>query len=78
LTSPILFDQARSLSRRAGATRADDGTTRLRMNDALNSQRHTQAAWWNRILIAAKWLMVVIAIYCNGLIGYGSDMQRRQ
>ena len=43
------------------------------MNDALNSQRHTQAAWWNRILIAAKWLMVVIVIYCNGLIGYGTQ-----
>jgi hypothetical protein len=42
------------------------------MNDVLNSQGYTQAAWRNRIPIAAWGLMVVIAIYCNGLIGYGA------
>lgn len=42
------------------------------MNDVLNSQGYTQASWWNRIPIAAWGLMVVIAIYCNGLVGYGA------
>ena len=41
------------------------------MNDVLNSQGYTQAAWWNRIPIAAWILMVVIAVCCNLLIGYG-------
>jgi hypothetical protein len=42
------------------------------MNDVLNSQGYTQAAWWNRIPIAAWVLMAVIAAFCNVLIGYGS------
>jgi hypothetical protein len=41
------------------------------MNDVLNSQGYTQAAWWNRIPIAAWVLMAVIAICCNVLVGYG-------
>jgi hypothetical protein len=40
------------------------------MNDVLNSQGYTQAAWWNRIPIAAWALMATIAICCNGLIGF--------
>jgi len=40
------------------------------MNDVLNSQGYTQAAWWNRIPIAAWCLMITIAICCNILIGY--------
>jgi len=40
------------------------------MNDVLNSQGYTQAAWWNRIPTAAWILMAVIAVCCNGLIGY--------
>lgn len=40
------------------------------MNDVLNSQGYTQAAWWNRIPIAAWALMLAIAICCNLLIGY--------
>jgi hypothetical protein len=40
------------------------------MNDVLNSQGYTQAAWWNRIPAAAWLLMVVIAIACNMLVGY--------
>jgi hypothetical protein len=39
------------------------------MNDVLNSQGYTQAAWWNRIPNAAWVLMVAIAIFCNALIG---------
>jgi hypothetical protein len=42
------------------------------MNDVLNSQGYTQAAWWNRIPIAAWALMFAIAICCNALIGYGA------
>lgn len=42
------------------------------MNDVLNSQGYTQAAWWNRIPIAAWGLMVAIAVGCNLLVGYGA------
>lgn len=42
------------------------------MNDVLNRQGYTQAAWWNRIPIAAWCLMLSIAIACNGLIGYSA------
>jgi hypothetical protein len=40
------------------------------MNDVLNSQGYTQAAWWNRIPSAAWLLMLLISICCNLLIGY--------
>jgi hypothetical protein len=40
------------------------------MNDVLNSQGYTQAAWWNRIPTSAWGLMVMIALACNLLIGY--------
>jgi hypothetical protein len=42
------------------------------MNDVLNSQGYTQAAWWNRIPVGAWALMFAIAIFCNGLLGYGA------
>jgi hypothetical protein len=42
------------------------------MNDVLNSQGYSQAAWWNRIPRAAWALMLLIAICCNVLVGYGS------
>lgn len=42
------------------------------MNDVLNSQGYTQAAWWNRIPLAAWGMMVTIAICCNLLVGYGA------
>jgi hypothetical protein len=42
------------------------------MNDVLNSQGYTQAAWWNRIPFAAWVLMTAIAMCGNLLIGYGS------
>jgi hypothetical protein len=41
------------------------------MNDVLNSQGYTQAAWWNRIPVAAWVLMIMIAVSCNVLLGYG-------
>jgi hypothetical protein len=42
------------------------------INDVLNSQGYTQAAYWNRIPPAAWALKVAIAICCNLLVGYGS------
>jgi hypothetical protein len=45
------------------------------MNDVLNSQGYTQAAWWNRIPVAAWVLMGLIAICCNLLIGYNGRRQ---
>jgi hypothetical protein len=41
------------------------------MNDVLNSQGYTQAAWGNRIPLAAWAMMGLIAIFCNFLVGYG-------
>jgi hypothetical protein len=41
------------------------------MNDVLNSQGYTQAAWWNRIPVGAWCLMFGIALFCNVLLGYG-------
>jgi NADH:ubiquinone oxidoreductase subunit 6 (subunit J) len=41
------------------------------MNDVINSQGYTQAAWWNRIPITAWVLMAMIAVSCNLLMGYG-------
>ena len=48
------------------------GLTVSGMNDVLNSQGYTQAAWWNRIPVAAWGLMATIAICSNLLIGYGA------
>jgi len=42
------------------------------MNDVLNSEGYTQAAWWNRIPIAAWGLMATIAICCSVLFGYSA------
>lgn len=41
------------------------------MNDVLNSQGYTQAAWWNRIPTEAWGLMLAIGVCCNVLFGYG-------
>jgi hypothetical protein len=40
------------------------------MNDVLNSQGYTQAAWWNRTPFGAWLLMILVAIACNVLVGY--------
>jgi hypothetical protein len=42
------------------------------MNDVLNSQGYTQAAWWNRIPTSAWGLLFATAICCNMLVGYGA------
>ena len=41
-------------------------------NDVLNSQGYTQAAWWDRIPLAAWGMMGAIAICANLLVGYGA------
>ena len=46
------------------------------MNDVLNSQGYTQAAWWNRIPVAAWILLIAISIFCNLLLGYGLHAKR--
>ena len=43
------------------------------MNDVLNSQGYTQAAWWNRIPAEAWLLLTLIAVLCNVLVGYGAE-----
>jgi hypothetical protein len=40
------------------------------MNDVLNSQGYTQAAWWNRIPLAAWGLLAAVAVCANILVGY--------
>ncbi|HZY03554.1 MAG TPA: hypothetical protein VFF02_08640 [Anaeromyxobacteraceae bacterium] len=40
------------------------------MNDVLNAQGYAQAASWNRIPTGAWVLLIAIAIFCNGLVGY--------
>jgi hypothetical protein len=47
------------------------------MNDVLNSQGYAQAAWRNRIPYGAWVLLVIIAIGCNFLVGYGSHRTER-
>jgi hypothetical protein len=41
------------------------------MNDVLNAQAFTYAAWRNRIPVGAWVMMWLIAVFANGLIGYG-------
>jgi hypothetical protein len=40
------------------------------MNDVINAQGYTQAAWWNRIPVGAWAMMALMAISSNLLVGY--------
>ena len=42
------------------------------MNDVINTQGYTQAAWWNRIPLSAWLLVVSIAICATLLVGIGT------
>jgi hypothetical protein len=42
------------------------------MNDVLNSQGYTQAAWQNRLPFAAWGLMATVAVCSNVLVGFGA------
>lgn len=48
------------------------------MNDVLNSQGYTQAAWWNRIPGAAWAMMFLIATCSNALVGFGARDAKRE
>jgi hypothetical protein len=41
------------------------------MNDVINSQGYTSAAWRNRIPGSAWGLLFAIAIFCNAMLGFG-------
>ncbi|MDR3427508.1 MULTISPECIES: hypothetical protein [Silvimonas] len=60
---------------RTGASAAPNPITALvtaGMNDVINTQGYTQAAIWNRIPHSAWALMIVIGLFSNALVGYGS------
>jgi hypothetical protein len=42
------------------------------MNDVINTQGYTQAAWRNRLPLESWSLIIVIGVLCNLLVGYGS------
>jgi hypothetical protein len=48
------------------------------MNDVLNSQGYTQAAYWNYIPKSQWALMATIAIFSNLMVGYGSRRPERE
>jgi hypothetical protein len=49
------------------------------MNDVMNSQGYTQAAWWNRIPAPAWMLMLTMAVCATFLVGYNvKDPQRER
>jgi hypothetical protein len=45
------------------------------LNDVLSAQSYTQAAWRNRIPRSAWALLVLISIFCNGLMGYIANVR---
>jgi len=48
------------------------------MNDVIDAQRYTQAAYWDRIPPGAWSLMAAIAIFANVMIGYGSRRETQE
>jgi hypothetical protein len=46
------------------------------MNDVLNSQGYTQAAWWNRIPTAAWALLILLSFLANILLGFSTHGRR--
>ena len=42
------------------------------MNDVLNSESYTQAAWWYRMPLEAWMLMLAIAVFCTVMLGVGA------
>jgi hypothetical protein len=48
------------------------------MNDVLNRQGYTQAAWWNRIPVPAWGLMGIIAICCSLLFGFSAHQTKME
>ncbi len=52
------------------------GLAVVAINDVINSQGYSQAAFWNRIPAAAWGLMLAMAVCANFLVGYGSRNSR--
>jgi len=48
------------------------------MNDVLNAQGYTQAAWWNRIPAGAWILMAAIGLTSHVLLGYGAQSAKAE
>jgi hypothetical protein len=48
------------------------------MNDVLNTQGYTQAAWWNRIPAAAWLMMMSMSIFSCALVGFGARNARAE
>ena len=46
------------------------------MNDVLNRQGYTQAAWWNRLPVAAWGLMAIISVVCSALVGLAAKFPK--
>jgi hypothetical protein len=64
---------------KSGASASPNPLTALAvagMNDVINTQGYTQAAWWNHIPISTWTLMIVIGLFCNVMVGYGSRSTR--
>ena len=70
-----LQDQLWGAVRAPASTRADPVMALVLsgMNDVLNSQSYTQAAWLNRIPIAAWVMMLAIAVGSSLLVGVGAQ-----
>jgi hypothetical protein len=47
------------------------------MNDVLNSQGYTQAAWWNRLPVGAWELLILVAVASNFLFGFSERRDGR-
>jgi len=58
------------LAKAAAQPTAISGLLVSGMNDLLNAQSYTQAAWWNRIPVGAWLLLALVAIFSNFLAGY--------
>ncbi|MFU5483908.1 hypothetical protein ACM7XN_20640 [Pseudomonas aeruginosa] len=48
------------------------------ISDVLNTQKRTQASWRHQVPIAAWWLLGVVAICCNMMVGYNARGLRRR
>jgi cytochrome bd-type quinol oxidase subunit 1 len=72
-TARLQTDMWSSIARSASEKPSPvSGLVAMGMNDVLNSQGYAQAAWRNRIPVAAWLLLVIISIFCNVLVGYGA------
>lgn len=47
------------------------------MNDVINTQGYTQAAWWNKFPTSAWTLLFCVAVFSCILIGYGSHRSKK-